>query len=147
MASGQKNQNHNRIYPDLDEIIKLIEEGWTYRAMAAHYSIPLSTLFDFLNRPEHSARVRLARLTSADAIAEKAEEALLNAPSNLPEIARARELAQYYKWYAAIRNRNVYSEKHQLDITQTTKTIKVNVPGEEQDEESSTDTDTDTTES
>lgn len=101
---------------DINVICELIIDGLSFRKMAEHLNVPLSTLHDFTALSEHYARVRLALETSAQTYDEKAEEALLNAKSSMTEIQRARELAQHYRWKAAKRNPIKYSEKIQQEI-------------------------------
>jgi transposase len=95
----------------IDLIIEDIINGDRYRAIAAKYKVALSTFADFLAKPEHSARVQAALMTSADTFAEKAEEVLELAKSNMIEVTRARELAHHYRWMAAKRYPKRYNEK------------------------------------
>ena len=64
--------------------------------------------------PERSARARAARIQSADAYADKAESVLLRA-NNAVEIAKARELAQHYRWMAKVRKPAEYGDRQQVD--------------------------------
>ena len=83
---------------DIEQIIEDIIDGLTYRKISEKYNVPLSTLHDFLSKPEHSARAKLALETSAQTYDEKAEEVLIAAEGTTVEIQRARELSQLYKW-------------------------------------------------
>lgn len=127
--------------PQIEAILEMIVEGDSYRTICEKTGMKLSTLADFLATDTNSPRVRAALAVSADAHAEKAEACLLNAPSTMPEIGRARELASYYKWLSAKRNPRIYSEKQQVDLTTTTKTIRVRTP-KSSDESDSTETET-----
>ncbi|MCD6017266.1 MAG: hypothetical protein K0S53_387 [Bacteroidetes bacterium] len=118
---------------DIEVIIPMLIDGDSYRVIAAKLGCPLSTLYDFMKHPEHSAHVNSALTISANAIAEKAESVLINAEGTMPEISRARELAQYYKWLAAKRNPKGFSDKYsaEIDVTATVQTFKVIVPDED----------------
>ena len=73
---------------NIDDIIFRIIDGQTYRTIAKDLNVPLSTLFDFIHKPEHSARAREALKLSADVIADKAEEVLKEAKGTLTEVTR-----------------------------------------------------------
>lgn len=100
---------------DIESVIKALIEGLTYRKIASINGVSLSALSDFLMQPEHSARVREALLSSANIIADMAEEVLMEAPDSAIEIARARELAQHYRWKAKCRNPKRYGDKLDID--------------------------------
>lgn len=127
-----KQQNHNRTFPPIEELCALIIDGWSWRKISDHYNLPLSTLHSFCSRDSNIPHVKTALDMSANAIADKAEQALLNAPSTLPEMQRARELAQFYKWLSAKRSPRTFGEKQEIDYTTTVKTIRVTVPDEQQ---------------
>lgn len=100
----------------LDDIIEKLVDGSTYRKIAEHVGVPLSTLFDFIHEtPERSARVRVALETSAATYADKAEQVLIDADSDGIEMQRARELAQHYRWHASKRNPRQFGDK--VDVT------------------------------
>lgn len=99
----------------IDAIIDDLLAGETFRAIAKKNKISLSALHEYLNKAEHSARVREALQISADSYSDKAEQVLLDAKSNLIEISRARELAQHYRWKASKRNPGKFGDK--LDVT------------------------------
>jgi hypothetical protein len=99
----------------IDEICEKLIAGETYRNIASDLDVPLSTLYDYTSKPEHSARVKTALEFSASTYADKAEQALLLAESDKNEIARARELAQHYRWHAGKRNPRTYGDK--IDVT------------------------------
>lgn len=105
----------NKHQLNIDDIITQIIDGKTFRQMAAQFSVPLSTLHDFIAKAEHSARARAALELSASQYANKAEEVLINAKGNSIEISRARELAQHYRWMAGKRNPKTYGDK--IDMT------------------------------
>lgn len=109
----QKETSISRI--DIELLIDMIIDGKTYRQMADIFGVKLSTLSDFVAKPEHSARVKEALKTSSDTYADKAEQVLIDAKSNLIEVQRAKELSQYYKWKASKRNPRDYGDK--MDVT------------------------------
>jgi hypothetical protein len=125
--------------PEIEVIIDMIIEGDNYRTICQKTGMKLSTLADFLAQEANIPRVRVALDISANVHAAKAEEVLLNAPSTLVEISRARELASHYRWMAAKRSPKTFSDKQQIDLTTTNKTIKVKTPNSTPDTEQTTD--------
>ena len=101
---------------NIDELCEMLIAGKRYRDIAKHFGTSLTSLTNYIANSEHSARARAALEASADLIADEAENCLKKAPSSMPEIQRAKELSQYYKWRAATRNRAKYNDK--VDITQ-----------------------------
>lgn len=102
---------------DIEIIYNDLIDGLSYRQIADKYKVKLSTLHDFVSKSEHSARAKTALEISAQTYADKAEQILLDIEANSTQIemARARELSQYYKWKAAKRNPRGFSDK--IDIT------------------------------
>ena len=100
----------------IDEIVEDILEGRTFRYMAAKYGCALGTLHSYVNRDEHSARVRNALEISASSYADKAEEVLQQAENDRGELMRARELAQHYRWKAGKRNPKKYGDRVQSEV-------------------------------
>lgn len=116
---------------DIDVAVEFLLEGKTYRKIAEHFKVSISTLHKHLSKDEHSARVREALSMSADEYADMAEKVLIEAEwdENMGDfdLKKARELSQYYKWKAAKRNPRRYSDK--LDIDHTTGGDKIsNIP-------------------
>ena len=101
---------------DIEKLLDHISDGKTYREMATEFDVKLSTLSDFIAKPEHSARVKEALRLSADTYADKAEQVLIDAKGTKEEIMRARELSQYYKWKASKRSPKDYGDKIQSEV-------------------------------
>lgn len=99
----------------IDEIVEYLLEGYSFRQIAEKLKVKLTTLHDFTQRSEHSARVREALEYSAQTFDDKAEEVLISADGTKEELMRARELAQHYRWKAAKRNPRRYGDK--VDVT------------------------------
>ena len=116
--------------PDIDEVIELIISGMSFRKICDKFNMKLSTFADWRARPEHTVRINEALQLSADNLADKALDALLNISreSNMVQMNQARELAFQYRWLAARKNPKIYSEKQQIDMTQTVRTIKFKKP-------------------
>lgn len=102
---------------DIDECIDLIIEGKTFREIASYYKVSVSAIHKHFSKSEHSARVHEALSISASSYADKADEVLsaITKDSNPVEMARARELAQHYRWKASKRNPRAFGDK--VDIT------------------------------
>lgn len=97
-------------------------EGLSYAEIARQLQVPLTTMWDWIHAsPERSARAQSRRRLSAHAHAQRALDALLNARSTPTEIARAREVAQQYRWAAAAIAPEVYGSK--IQITERTASV------------------------
>lgn len=107
---------------DIDHVCELIIDGKTFREIAKVYDCSISTLHNFLVKPEHAVRTRDALELSAATYANKGEQVLIEAEAISVEIQRARELAQHYRWMAAKRSPKKYGEK--VDVTSGGETIK-----------------------
>lgn len=109
----------------IDEIIELLISGKSYRDIAEIMDVPLTTLHDFTSKSEHSARVREALEYSASSFDDKAEKVLIDAKGTIPEIQRAKELAQHYRWKASKRSPKKYGDK--LDVEHSGEGMKIKV--------------------
>ena len=104
----------------IDTVCDRLSGGESITQIAKSLKIAQSSLSKWIALDENrSARAREARNASADAYADKAEEALLFAPPEQIEISRARELASHYRWMASKRRPAEYGERIQQDITAT----------------------------
>lgn len=126
----------SKLSDKVEEIIDLLIEGKTYRFIAEKYGVSLSTLHDFMNSNEHSARTRSALEISASSYADKAEEVLIQAERDKIEIQRARELAQHYRWKAGKRNPKKYGDKMDLttDGEKISQVVQFQLPNNNRDE-------------
>ena len=96
-------------------MIARIEGGKSISQVASDFSVSRSTLWRWLESdPQRSARAREARQSSAESWDDKAERTLSDAGEPF-ELARARELAQHYRWRASKIAPKVYGDK--LDVT------------------------------
>lgn len=95
----------------------MLIEGKTYRYIADYFEVKLSTLTDFLNKSEHSARKKHCLEVSADTYYDMAEKALMEIPDDSPngQMMRQRELAQFYMKKAGKRNPRSYGDKIQTE--------------------------------
>lgn len=114
-----------KLIDKIDDIIEMIIEGFSFRIMAQKLEVPLATLHDYTSTPEHSARVQEALRYSAQTFDDKAEQVLINATGTMPEIQRARELAQHYRWRSSKRYPAKFGDK--LDVTSGGEPIKKQV--------------------
>lgn len=106
----------DRLEGHIDQICDMLINGDTYRQIATFYGVSLGAFHSYINKDEHSARVKTALTMSADDYDDKAERVLKEAKSNLPEIMRAKELAAHYRRKASVRNRGVYGDKVDTNI-------------------------------
>lgn len=110
---------------DIEDAIQMIIDGKTFREIAVEFGFTVGALHKYLNKSEHSARVAEALMISAASYADKAEEVLqdITKDSNTVEMARARELAQHYRWKASKRNPRSYGDK--VDVTSNGETVNI----------------------
>lgn len=100
-----------------DRVIEMIEDACSYDDICREFSVNRKYVYEFIAESSYSARLQQAQKNAADKISEKAEQVLLNLQKGCDnaEIARARELAHHYRWLAAKKNPQAYSEKVQTD--------------------------------
>jgi hypothetical protein len=125
IASKQfiKRKTHKEVLiENAEDVILMIDEAKNYDDIIAKYKVRREDVAWFIAESDFSARAKEARLRSADKIAEKAEQVLLQLEKGCDnaEIARARELAHHYRWLAAKKNPREYSERTQQDLSIST---------------------------
>lgn len=106
----------------LDRILDLIEEGMFLSDVAREIGVDRRRLYHWIEADaDRKAAVEAARLESGHADARRAEHVLkaLRADSTPSEVARARELAQQYRWAAKMRNRKVYGDQQVVEHVDT----------------------------
>lgn len=101
--------------PHIDDIIDAITAGETYKKIAEKYKCSSTTLYNFLLKEEYSARAKDARALAASSYYDLAELSLKEAKSTMPEITRARELAQFYMKKAGKVNPKEYGDKIEVE--------------------------------
>lgn len=120
-----------KLYPHyIDEIIEMIIDCKHYRDICAHFECKLSTFFDFISRPAHSARIKEARKHAASILVDEAERVLAQAKEDPRLFAVARELAHHYRWKASMLDRESYADKKTVimsDEKPEQKKITINV--------------------
>lgn len=105
----------------LDEIIYRVKQAITLRDIAVEIGVAHSVLHGWISATDERTRAYTVALGDAgDRYAELAEQILLEAPATKEEIARARALAEHYRWMAKVRNRKVYGDKQEIETTDKT---------------------------
>lgn len=101
-----------------DEVIEMILCAKSYNDIQKRFGVSHDAISRFISESEYSPRAKEAQKKSADLIAEKAENILLQLEkgNDTAEITRARELAYHYRWLAAKKNPATYSERVQQDV-------------------------------
>ena len=94
---------------DIADILTRIEEGETFREIAAVYGVNVSSISRLLDKEENAQQSARARSISAESWLDRGFHELLDAKSS-EEIARARYIAQECARRAALRN-PAYREK------------------------------------
>jgi len=109
----------------IDVICERIESGEAQAHIANSLKVSKSKLSEWLSAdPERSARARESRIMSARHWDDQAEQVLLGADETVNgSIAKARELAQHYRWRASKYAPRDYGDKLQLDADVTVSTL------------------------
>ena len=103
----------NKFETLMNDICDMITQGNTLRSICKIIEMTEVSFQLWINKPEFSARITEARINSAAFIYDKGEQVLLDAPSDMVEISRARELAQHYRKKAGVMNPKKYGDKIQ----------------------------------
>jgi hypothetical protein len=95
----------------LDAMCEELCAGGTLTAIAKRLEVNIASLLAWIEAdPNRSARTRESRVKSAQMWDEKAETVLVDA-ADLFELAKARELAQHYRWRAKAVAPREYGDK------------------------------------
>lgn len=99
----------------IDEICSLIEKDMTYEKIALKIGVSETSLNRWLKETQDRfARAKESRIKSANACDDLAMQILEGIPDDgsRAQIARAREIAQHYRWRAKVRNPMEYGDRH-----------------------------------
>lgn len=103
----------------IDGFCAMLVAGKSRAQISREIGVSPASVVEWLAKdPEYSARAREASLESADAYADMAEDILAALPpdASQAQITQARELAHHYRWMAAKRRPQTYSERVQQDV-------------------------------
>lgn len=127
--------SRNKHNLDIERILPLLIEGWSFRKIAEFFNCPLSTLYDYCSKNSSTdgidansprARIKDALMISADSYADKAEQVLLDAENkSSSEVHRANYLSCHYRWLSSKRNPHIYGNQENVEVNQTTRIVKV----------------------
>lgn len=102
----------------IDAIVEMILDGHSLRTIAKAADASVGRLVAWIAaEDERSKRIQFARQLAADIYADKAQDALEDAKGTKIEIARARELAQHFRWKASMSNPRRFGTKVELNAT------------------------------
>lgn len=90
--------------------------GETYAKMSKTYNADVNTIYSWFHKKENIERYQAALSERAEFYAEKAEEFILNAPSDKVELMRARELAHHWRWRASKSNPKRYGDSSKIEL-------------------------------
>lgn len=117
MALKRETANDKLDKIGIDAICDLIEEDKSYKVIADELGVKKPTLLAWIQEDaDRSARAKTALENSARFNDDAALQAIqaLQPGATSAEIAKARELAQHYRWRARVRSPKVYGEKMTL---------------------------------
>ena len=113
MAKGDKAASIDKF--GIDAVCDRLMAGESQSAIADEIGVGLATLIRWLAADmERSARAREARIAAARCFEERAESELRQAADPFG-LAKARELAQHYRWKASKANPREYGDKIEID--------------------------------
>ena len=113
MANGSKTSALDAF--GIGAVCERLIAGDSQSQIAADIGVSVALLSTWLGSdPERSARAREARIAAARQFDEKAE-AELRAASDPFTLAKARELAQHYRWKASKASPKEYGDKIEID--------------------------------
>ena len=113
MAKGDATSSLNAY--GIDKVCEHLMEGKSQSHIAEQIGVGLASLIRWIAADvERSARAREARIAAARQFDEKAE-AELRAASDPFTLAKARELAQHYRWKASKASPKEYGDKIEID--------------------------------
>lgn len=99
-----------------DAVCEMILNGKAYKDIAEAAGVAVGSVLAWLDAvPERSARAREARRIMAAYWDQLAEQELRDAPATAEGIAKARELAQHFRWRSAKVDPQGYGEKVDLN--------------------------------
>jgi transposase-like protein len=98
----------------LDAVCDALAAGTTLTGLAGELGVGKATLLRWVDHPDRFARVREARRAAAKMWDEKAEQVLQDAADPF-QLAKARELAQHYRWRATKIAPAEYGDRLELD--------------------------------
>ena len=95
----------------VEALVERIADGESLSAIARGVGVGIARLFEWIAADsERSARVRAARIASAESFADKARE-LLEAAADPFELAKARELGHHLRWLAKTSDPRGFGDK------------------------------------
>lgn len=99
----------------VEQVCEMIRNGQPYREIAETAAVSVGALIAWLNADrERSARVREARSLTAAWWDQQAEYEIRTAPETPEGIAKARELAQHFRWRSKMVDPANYGDKVDL---------------------------------
>ncbi len=113
-----------------DKFVERVTGGESFSSVARSLNVSLSALAEWIERDSvRSARVKSARILSAGAYADKAEDELKGATDHFG-LAKAKELAHHYRWVSKTRDPGTYGDKQLHGGANDLPPIQHNVSGE-----------------
>lgn len=102
----------------MDKVAQLIEDGASNTAVAKYIGVTVHQLRAWIRSDEdRHAAYKVAIENSADAIAERGRQEIVNAGDEF-ELRKAIALEQHDKWMAGIRKRTVYGNRTTVDLNE-----------------------------
>lgn len=94
----------------------MLIDGDTFDKIAAEFKVSKGALVNFVYQDDYSVRTREILKVSSEGYVDMAEQVLLDAPSDMVEIVRAKELSQFYRWKAAKRNPKDFGDNKNVTL-------------------------------
>lgn len=106
-------------YGGIDRICEEIASGQSTGEIATRIGVPVGSMSAWYAKPENHTRVQEARRLSASHWDELAEQTIKNCAPDKIGVAKARELANHYRWRASKLNPAFYGDKVTADVNAT----------------------------
>lgn len=119
----KKKTQKELLLENAEEVIEMIENNESYKAIATKFKVHTDAVFYFVNDSDYSARARKALQIASYNLLDKAQEAIesIQDESTHARVARQRELKNIYLYRAQIKNRKEldlnYKEKEDSSTT------------------------------
>lgn len=110
------NQLARQIIPDcqIGEVCEMIANGTHYRQIALHFGCGLTTVFAYLNKPEHKPLVNAARENAAYVLVDDAAMFIAQAKKEPKLAAVYFQMASHNRWAASMIHGRQFSQRKVL---------------------------------
>ena len=123
--SPKKISKRQNLVNNADDIIEMITNNNSYRAIASKYNVDLAEVYWFVNHSQHSARAKQALQIASYDLLDQAQQAIesIEDESSKARVARQRELKNILIYRAQIKNPKEFNLNYREDKQETNNNI------------------------